>query len=64
MEGHGAAPGDLERFRGAGWKVSQGADPATIPLRYPDGSWWLLDDDGGRVEASPKRPLGVTGEER
>lgn len=30
-----------------GWKVKRPADPATVPVRYPDG-WWLLDNDGGR----------------
>lgn len=36
----------------AGWKVRRGGDPSTIPIRYPDGTWWLLDDHGGRTEVT------------
>ena len=36
----------------AGWKVRHGVThPRDVPVRYPDGSWWLLDDNGGREAA-------------
>jgi len=38
-----------EEARRRGIKISLHADPAAIPVEYPDG-WFLLDDDGGRVE--------------
>lgn len=34
-----------------GWKVKRPTEPATVPVTYPDGTRWLLDDDGGRRPA-------------
>ena len=37
-------------WREAGWKVSHGVTlPADVPVLYPDGRWWLLDNEGGRT---------------
>jgi len=32
-----------------GIKISLHTDPEHAPIQYPDGSWWLLRDDGTRV---------------
>lgn len=34
--------------RERGIKISLHADPVLIPVRYPDGDPWWLDDEGGR----------------
>lgn len=46
-----------EEARANGWVVSShgpdGApDPATVPVRLPDGYLWLLDDAGGKRPVS------------
>lgn len=42
-------PGDLARYRANGWKVRQGTDPSTVPVRYPDGRMYVLDRLGART---------------
>lgn len=31
-----------------GYLVPRGVDPATVPVMYADGYWWLLGVDGSR----------------
>lgn len=38
--------GDAALASAMGWAVSAYSDPRTIPVRYPDGRWWLLTADG------------------
>lgn len=38
-----------------GWKVRYGVNPATVPVCYGDGSWWLLDLDGSRRPTAAPR---------
>ena len=45
---HGIA--HSERGHELGWSVHSWDEPARVPVRYPDGSWWLLDHSGGREE--------------
>lgn len=44
----------VEKFRQAalntGWIVTRTADPARVPLKYPSGRWYLLNDDGSMTE--------------
>lgn len=43
-----------EKSRERGLIVSSYApDPALVPLVLPDGTAWLLDDEGGRTRANP-----------
>lgn len=37
---------EVARFRGI--KVAFWEDPASVPVLYPDGKWWVLDDHGGK----------------
>lgn len=37
-----------EQARERGIKISLHADPAVLPVYYPDGSPWWLDDAGGK----------------
>lgn len=37
-----------EQARERGVKISLHANPAEVPVTYPDGSLWWLDDDGGK----------------
>ena len=39
---------DRQRALDNGWKLLHGMDPAQVPVTYPDGSRWLLDDEGER----------------
>ena len=41
-------------FYANGWKVRHGAaSPADIPVLYPDGRWYLLNDSGTLTEVTP-----------
>lgn len=40
---------EVARFRGI--KVAFYEDPADVPVLYPDGCWYRLDDEGGRRRA-------------
>ena len=37
--------------RARGWKLDRLDDAGVIPVRYPDGTWWLLLPDGQRRPA-------------
>lgn len=40
------------RAAALGLSVPLGSDPYTLPVLYPDGGWWLLDDLGGLTNVS------------
>lgn len=43
------ADADLaDEARRRGIKISLHADPTSVPVEYPDGSVWWLDDEGGK----------------
>lgn len=46
---HRRVHGHVAESEAAGWLVSQYADPAEHPVAL-DGRWWLLGDDGRKVE--------------
>lgn len=44
----------VEKFRQAaintGWIVTRTADPAKVPIKFPTGRWYLLNEDGSLTE--------------
>lgn len=44
----------VEKFRQAalntGWIVTRTADPAKVPVKFPTGRWYLLNEDGTLTE--------------
>lgn len=44
----------VEKFRQAaittGWIVTRTADPAKVPIKFPSGRWYLLNEDGTVTE--------------
>ena len=36
-----------------GWKLRDVRDAPTTPVLYPDGRWFLLDEQGNRTETDP-----------
>ena len=43
---HGFVHANPAASRASGWIVRSGFDPATVPVLFPDGSWWRLLEDG------------------
>ena len=48
---HGWVHAHPEEAREQGWIVPSWANPATTPVRLPDGYLWLLHDDGRKIPA-------------
>ena len=65
---HASENGALEDARGvqrdhavhAGWKLKRGMHPVSVPVLYPDGRWWLLDNEGGRTMTGRLLDVAVT----
>ena len=53
LEHHGIAHTAVGEARG--WSVRSGYDPATVPVLFPDGSWWRLLEDGTRARTNGKQ---------
>ena len=51
---HGKIESYRERSYEAGWLLRWGQEPEHVPFVDSWGTWWLIDNDGGKGEAGDR----------